>query len=234
MFKGVRIDLIAYTASFRVPCFVGHQITLPVPPLSTIYGIISAATGRIVRPEEVEWLAYRLKHEGVASDLEAIFSFERDNELSPAKPGKRNVIQREFLLLPHLTLYLPVEWRGVFERPRYPLLLGRTQDLATVDRTSEVELEEVEDGEVEGVLLPREVVFQQAGVPCVIYNLPISFTEDPNRQPLGVGIFGAVTKPCHLRAPGWLIRDAERDQTVPIYRKGWICDAIGGTAGQIR
>ena len=231
MISGVRIDLIAYTASFRVPCFVGHQVTLPVPPLSTIYGIISAAAGRIIHPNEVEWLAYRLKHEWIASDLEAILTFERDKKLSPVKLGKRNVILREFLFLPHLTLYLPAEWRGVFEHPRYALLLGRTQDLATVDRISEVELEEVEEGEVEGVLLPREVVFRQAGVPCMIYNLPIGFTEDPNRQPLGVTIFGVVIKPHRLRAPGWLIRDSERDQTVPIYRKGWICDAIGQAAG---
>ena len=39
MLNGIRIDLIAYTASFRVPCFVGHQITLPVPPLSTNWRI---------------------------------------------------------------------------------------------------------------------------------------------------------------------------------------------------
>jgi len=59
MLNGIRIDLIAYTASFRVPCFVGHQITLPVPPLSMIYGMISAAMGRIIHPNEVEWLAFR-------------------------------------------------------------------------------------------------------------------------------------------------------------------------------
>jgi len=231
MLNGIRIDLIAYTASFRVPCFVGHQITLPVPPLSTIYGMISAAAGRIVGPEEVEWLAFRCQHEGVASDLEAIVTFDRGQARSIAVPKGRNVIQREFLLLPHLTLYLPSEWRRAFERPRYALLLGRTQDLATVDCISEIKLEETEEGEVQGVLLPREIVFRQAGAPCMIYNLPISFTEDPNRQPLGVDIFGAVIKPYPLRAPGWLIRDAERDWTIPIYRRRWIRDAIGRAAG---
>jgi len=100
-----------------------------------------------------------------------------------------------------------------------------------VDRISEVKLEETEEGEVQGVLLPREIVFRQAGVPCMIYNLPISFTEDPNRQPLGVDIFGVVTRPYPLRAPGWLIRDAERDWTIPIYRRRWIRDAIGRAAG---
>ena len=136
MLNGIRIDLIAYTASFRVPCFVGHQITLPVPPLSMIYGMISAAMGRIIHPNEVEWLAFRCQHEGVASDLEAIVTFDRGQARSIAVPKGRNVIQREFLLLPHLTLYLPSEWRRAFERPRYALLLGRTQDLATVDRIS--------------------------------------------------------------------------------------------------
>jgi CRISPR-associated protein Cas5t len=66
MIEAVRVTITAYTASFRVPHFVGYQLTLPVPPLSTIYGLISAAAGRWVLPQEVEWLAYKCEYESKA------------------------------------------------------------------------------------------------------------------------------------------------------------------------
>ncbi len=231
--RGIRIDLISYTASFRVPWSVGHQLTLSVPPLSTIYGIISSAAGRLVQPSEIEWLAFRFSHKGITSDLEAIVTFDRAQIISTPSPKTRNVIEREFLFYPRLTLYLPPVWQTFFDRPRRALLLGRTQDLAAVDHISEVELEEISEGEVEGVLLPREIVFSQQGVPCSIYSLPIAFTEDPNRHPLGVAIFGVVARPFFIKAPGWLVKDNERNWTIPIYRWEWIGDVIGRTAGQV-
>jgi CRISPR-associated Cas5-like protein len=79
MLEAIRITITAYTASFRVPHFVGHQLTLPVPPLSTIYGLISAAAGRWVLPQEVEWLAYRCEYESKAMDMEKIVQIDWEN-----------------------------------------------------------------------------------------------------------------------------------------------------------
>jgi len=226
MLQGVRVVLTAYTASFRVPSFVRHQLTLPVPPLSTVYGLLSAAAGRLVFPEEVEWLAFRCEAEGRGMDLEAIYQFERrrEDEMPRPKsyPKTRTVIQREFLVFPRLTLYLPSDWRSVWERPRYALLLGRTQDVAAVEQVAEATLEPVEEGEVEGVLLPRELIFREAGVPCLLYNLPLAFSAEPHRQPLGMGMFGVVTRAFRLRAPGWLWQDRERKVVFPLYRKEWL------------
>jgi len=128
--EAVRIVLIAYTASFRVPAFVGYQLTLTVPPPCTIFGLLSAAAGRWVMPSEVEWLAYRCTYESKANDLEAIYTVERSKPTEIPRFVTRNVIQREFLTLPTLTLYLPLEWETAFRQPRYTLLLGRTQDVA--------------------------------------------------------------------------------------------------------
>ena len=102
-----------------------------------------------------------------------------------------------------------------------------------MEHIEEVALEETDEGEVEGVLLPREIVFNQQGVPCSIYSLPIAFTEDPNRNPLGVAIFGVVAKPFFIRATGWLVKDNERNWTIPIYRWEWIGNVIGRTVGQV-
>lgn len=240
MLDAIRITLTAYTASFRVPSFVGHQLTLPVPPLSTIYGLLSAATGRWVMPEEVAWLAYRCEYEGKTMDLEAIYQFERADERalpSPKPyPKTRTVLNREFLTMPCLTLYLPREWEAAFRRPRYALLLGRTQDVASVESLVPVTLEPVSEGEVTGVLLPLELVMQN-NVPAWLQNLPIAFTAEPRRRLLGVRILGVVDskrRPAKVHAPGWLVRDTGNGMTVPLYRWGWIADVLQRTAGEIR
>lgn len=226
MIRAVRIVLTAYTASFRVPSFVGHQLTLPVPPLSTIYGLLSAAAGRWILPRDVEWLAYRCEYEGKAMDLEAIITVERPKPTEAARLVGRNVLQREFLVMPCLTLYLPPEWEIVFRKPRYPLLLGRTQDVAGVESITPVILESVDEGEVSGVLLPLELVANsQNRVGAWVHNLPIAFTAEPYRQLLGMKIFGVVDakhRPALVRTPGWLVRDADGGTVVPLYRREWV------------
>lgn len=232
MISAIRVVLTAYTASFRVPGFVGHQLTLPVPPLSTIYGLISAATGRWILPSDVEWLAYRCEYEGKAVDLEAIITVERPKPTEAARLVGRNVLQREFLVMPRLTLYLPPEWEAAFRKPRYPLLLGRTQDVAAVESITRVTLEPVDEGEVSGVLLPLELVMKsQNRVGAWLQNLPIAFTSEPYRQLLGMKIFGVVDarrSPALVRTPGWLVRDTAGEAVLPLYSREWVEHALRG------
>lgn len=225
---GTRITLLSYTASFRVPSFVGHQLTLPVPPLSTIYGLLSAAAGQWVPPQEVAWLAFRCDYESKGIDLEAIWTVERPKPHEAARFVTRNVIQREFLAMPRLTLYLPPEWEERFRRPRYALLLGRTQDVASVESIKSVTLEPVGEGDVSGVLLPLELVVQN-NAPALLHNLPIALTDEPRRRLLGMKVFGildARRRPARVRAPGWLVRDTHDGVVVPLYRREWISDVI--------
>lgn len=232
MISTIRIVLTAYTASFRVPGFVGHQLTLPVPPLSTIYGLISAAAGRWILPSDVEWLAYRCEYEGKAVDLEAIITVERPKPTKAARLVGRNVLQREFLVMPRLTLYLPPEWEAVFRKPRYQLLLGRTQDVAGVESIMRVSLEPVDEGEVSGVLLPLELVMKsQNRVGAWLQNLPIAFTSEPYRQLLGMKIFGVVDAkhcPALVSTPGWLVRDTAGEAVLPLYSREWVEHAMRG------
>ena len=228
MIEAIRITITAYTASFRVPHFVGHQLTLTVPPLSTIYGLISAAAGRWVSPDEVEWVAYRCEYESKAVDTEAILTVERPKPSEPARFVTRNVIPREFLVMPCLTLYLPPEWESVFRCPRYSLLLGRTQDVATVEEVKHTALNPVQDGIVSGVLLPFEIV-AKGNASAWLQNLPVAFTDGPIRRPVGTHIFGIVDahRPGEVRnANGWLVVDTERNVVVPIFRKEWVLHGI--------
>jgi CRISPR-associated protein Cas5t len=70
-----------------------------------------------------------------------------------------NVLPRQILLHPKLTLYLDAgdetgHWVDIFRSPRYPVLLGRSQDLAAYRTVEVVELEESAFGYFQDTLLP--------------------------------------------------------------------------------
>jgi len=187
--EAIRIDLRAYTASFRIPGMMGYQVTSPVPPPATVYGLLAAAAGREVTPDET-WIAYRLEYDALAKDLEKIIGFA---EGGPRWDNKLNAVNtlpiiREFLFNPHLILYLkPGEVAEAFRRPRYSLLLGRSQDVAYVDYHASVELEPVMEAQTTGVLLP----FPAHGVPSRIASFPTFFNLQASRRALAV-------KPFHI------------------------------------
>ncbi|MCL6534208.1 MAG: type I-B CRISPR-associated protein Cas5b [Armatimonadetes bacterium] len=233
MLKGIRVVITAYTASFCAPGMLGYQLTLPVPPLSAIYGLLSAAAGRWVAPNKVEWLAYRFEYEWKATDLETIITFERKTPDDIPTFAGRNVIKREFLSNPRLTLYLPECWEQFLRRPRYSLLLGRTQDVACVESIEPVQLQPVDEGMLSGVLLPWEVI-QRGNVDAWLQSLPITFSDGAPRRPLGKQIFGVLDahrRPSQVNAPDWLAQDPIQNHAVPVYRWEWIRNVLQRTSG---
>lgn len=226
--QAIRIEIAAYTASFRVPSFVGYQLTLPVPPLSTIFGLLSAAAGQWITPHDVEWLAYRCAYESRVLDVETIVQIEREKPHSAPRPRKppqtTNVKYREFLLFPCLVLYLPPGWVQVFRCPRFALLLGRTQDVAYVATMNMTELVPVHSGETGGILLPFELVARN-NVSAWVHNLPIAFTDEPLRHPIRMHLFGVVDghHPVFLKeGDDWLVKDAQDGAILVFYRREWM------------
>jgi len=159
----IRVILKSWTASFRHPTFqLGHQPTLPVPPLSTIQGILSSAKGDIVYFEkDVPFLGYVFKSEGMGVDLERIYVL--------GKP-ERDVIRREVLFNASLYLYLPDEWEKYFRKPVFQLLLGRSSDIAMVKSIKKIELVKRTDVPVGGTVVPLD-----SGLPGIVYSLPVEF-----------------------------------------------------------
>ncbi|MDO8869560.1 MAG: type I-B CRISPR-associated protein Cas5b [Methanobacteriaceae archaeon] len=177
--KALRIHIEGWVTSFRYPAFIsGFQPTLPVPPLSTIYGLISAAKGELVTPDDLS-VGYVFNHQGKAVDLETIY------ELSDLK-GKSNVIKREFLVNPEIYLYLDdLKYLEYFKRPFYPLLLGRSTDLVTVSDIKEVNLEKKSDVKLGKTILP----FGTSGAFGTIQALPTHFSDTIPRKALGTKPF---------------------------------------------
>jgi len=175
--KVLRIKIEGWTASFRYPGFIsGFQPTLPAPPISTIYGLISAARGELTVPEDVS-IGYVFDFESKAVDLETIY------ELSPGLSAKSNVVKREFLYNPELYLYLDrLDFENYFRKPQYPLLFGRSGDLAKVSEIRELELAEEAGKRLGKTILP----FGIKGAYGLVQALPTHFTDEIPRKAVGV------------------------------------------------
>jgi CRISPR-associated protein Cas5t len=185
------VDITSWTASFRYPNLIsGFQPTLEVPPLSTILGLINAAAGQYMDYKHLE-IGYYFQFQGKAVDLETIYQIE-GNKGKATNNAKSNVIRREFLFDNFLRIYTTnKEVAECFQEPIFPLLLGRMNDLATIEKkgVNEIELESIENADkICGQLIPLSGNF----LPGVVQALPVYFTDDIPRNNLGTAPFSVI------------------------------------------
>lgn len=175
--KAYRVHLTSWTASFRYPNLIsGYQPSLPVPPLSTIYGLVSAAAGSYVCALDIS-VGFVFKFATQTIDLETIYQFTTKSTRLVTKP---NVIRRQILFDNSLWLYLSNEKMAkIFLNPKFQLLLGRSNDLATVETIDEINLKPLSElNQLKGTVVPMKTV--PLGAP--IQALPISFTNEIPRR----------------------------------------------------
>lgn len=214
--KFYRITISSWTASFRYPNVIsGYQPTLLVPPVSTVLGLIDAAAGNYI-DFDGRSLGYYFEYEGKGKDLETIYQFADNGHGAPKNQVKSNVIQREFLAGCRLYIYLPdKELAEYFHHPAFQLLLGRSNDLATVEDIQMVELESEEHADrICGQVVPLEGNY----LPGTIQALPKYFTNTIPRQNLGTEAYSVIpctskNIPTHLNA----YRDEIEGKSVDIY-----------------
>ena len=206
--KVIRIHITGWVASFRNPLFIsGFQPTLPMPPLSAIYGIITAAKGEWVTPHDAT-IGFVFKSAGKAVDLETVYEFAGKLD------AKSNINRREFLVQPQLYLYTPEMWlREVFERPYYPLLLGRSSDLATVKSIDEIQLENMPETTYQDTLLP----FPDAQLFGQVQALPTHFTAEIPRRPCGTRAYCLITE--KVKYTGDVLHDPEKNWGVYLHER---------------
>jgi CRISPR-associated protein Cas5t len=161
----LKIELEGLTASFRYPHFAwGRQPTFPMPPPATIFGHICGALGAWIDPADLLF-GYVFSFNEQATDIEhchavsvagARSKFEwRGQPVRTNTEGVVNPLKRDFLFLPRLTLYLNrPDWERRFRQPRYAVVLGRSQDLATYTRITTVALQQSDQAYYEKTLLP--------------------------------------------------------------------------------
>ena len=206
--KVLRVHITGWVSSFRNPLFIsGFQPTLPLPPLSAIYGMLTAAKGEWVTPHDAA-IGFVFKSSGKAVDLETVYQF------SGKLDAKSNINRREFLVQPQLYLYTPQMWlREVFERPRYPLLLGRSSDLATVKSIKEIQLQSVSETTYQDTLLP----FPDAQLFGQVQALPTHFTAEIPRRPCGTRAYCLITE--RIQYTGNVLHDPEKNWGVYLHER---------------
>lgn len=157
----LKITLEGITTSFRYPLFMlGVQPTFEMPPPATIYGHVCSALGEWVEPNDLQF-AYRFTFERKLYDMEHVHVLAPAGGKLPGTShpkvleGNVNPFQREILFRPHLTLYLNrPEWEAAFRSPRYPVVLGRSQDLCTYTDVRVITLEARDVAYFEHTLIP--------------------------------------------------------------------------------
>ncbi len=192
-----RIKISSWTASFRYPNLIsGFQPTLEVPPLSTVLGLINAAAGKYIDFFEKKLsIGYYFEYGAKAIDLETIYQVEskisRNNSIYPSNTVKSNVINREFLFDCKLYLYIKDdEIISYFKTPYYPLLLGRSNDLATIDEIIEIEIKEADKSKnIRGQIIP----FSNNYVAGEIQALPKYFTDTIPRNNIGTEPYSIIS-----------------------------------------
>lgn len=191
--KAFRIEITAETASFRHPTVVtAYQPTLPLPPISTIYGIISAVTGSWVEPGQFK-LAYVFHGKSKFYDLETTYKTEGKYSKGIMKV-EPDIIHREIYFKPRLFIYLRDEELFLnFKKPHYPILLGRSGDLACVNNRDEVELIECSDCSLYGTAIPYEPGSRP--LPGLLQSLPVYFKNTYPRTPERIQPYLLINEP---------------------------------------
>lgn len=184
----LRVEIRAITASFRYPMFVvSYQPTYKIPPISTIYGLLSAAKGGKVSIYDLS-VGYDFISKGSGVDLERILEFGGGDKNKPVSYLGTNIIHREFLYNCVLTLYISdLNFKKYLENPRFTLLLGRQSDLAKIAKIEEVELIPKENVEINNTVIPFD-----GKVPGQIVALPSDYTDEAERKPIEVRTYCIV------------------------------------------
>lgn len=185
-----KIDITSWTASFRYPNLIsGMQLTLEVPPISTVLGLINAAAGVYLEHKNLQ-LGYYFEYEMEGEDLETIYQIS-SKDGKPTNNAKSNVITRKFLFNNFLRIYTTDKnIVNYLSQPYFPILLGRMNDLATVTNISQkVTLDEIEFAtEIRGQVIPFRF-----HLPGQIQALPQYFTNEFPRKNVGTEPFSIIS-----------------------------------------
>lgn len=173
--KLLHICLEGWTATFRLPLiYSGTALSAPVPPYSTLLGLIGNLAGRAIAPDETR-IGYTFRSAGTSYDLETTRRLELDKQGRLKAQRVPGIAKRQFHVRPTLDLYLDnLELRSAFDFPANAPCLGRSQDVAWITDVKEIEVEPRSEGTVRGTLIP----FPQAGASGQILNLPDYFVND--------------------------------------------------------
>ena len=186
-----KIKITSWTSSFKFPNLIsGSQPTLLVPPISTILGIFNSAAGKYLKYNDLK-LGYYFEYGSKCIDLETIYQFKREsgklsNEVKP------NIMRREFLFDNMLYIYLDKKCEEIIEylkNPYYQILLGRMNDIATIEKIETIDLIYIEKAnKIKGQIVPYKNNFLQG----LLQPLPKYFSDTLPRYNIGTEPYSII------------------------------------------
>ncbi|MFZ5436924.1 MAG: CRISPR-associated protein Cas5 [Bacillota bacterium] len=163
--KVLKVVAEGTVTSFRYPHFmIAVQPTYEVPPPATLYGHICSSLGEWFDPVGVKFaihFTYEAKFEDVEHThiVEASTGTLEGTTYPKTQWGNINPYIRELLFRPKMVLYLnKPEWADAFRCPKYPVVLGRSQDLFSYRKVEIVNLIRGTNAYFEHTLAPYELV----------------------------------------------------------------------------
>lgn len=180
--KGLRVRFEGLTASYPYPFLrSGTALSMPLPPYSSIFGMLSACAGRDIRPDGHLLIGFEfISGERPTLDLERTDRLKTDPKTGRLRQNpEQGIAKREFLIDPHLDVYMnDVQLEPIFERPITTPRFGRSQDLAWIKSVQEIELEPVSGGSLHATLVP----YQGQPIGQVLPPLVDYYINDIERQ----------------------------------------------------
>lgn len=225
----LHVRFSGFSASFRHPLtLTGMQISTPVPPFSTLLGIIGACAGRIITPQDTR-IGFEFRATAADREIERTNRFQFKNSvLQPHKDGQ-SIMFRQVHFNPILDLYVTnTNLKQAFESPVSTPSMGRSQDIAWIDFVREISLEPVEEGDLGPTLLP-----QPFPVKGLILRLPEWMENDRmgyvrRAGPFGFYMAGIPTDQSrmHARGPNLFHPSDSSPPNDAIYIHSWLKQKI--------
>ncbi len=200
----------ALSASFRRPMDHNYQRTFPLPPPTTIYGVIGAALGLSDREMwdkksilgDVKISVLSLNKAGFAKDMWSIKKI-KNNKISDTSPYFRELLfYPEFLLIFGGDEKILSKLEIAFKNPKYALSLGREDELIRIEDMKRMEAKKGEPL-FSGTILPLDLRMEkykpvlEEGLsmdPPVMEAIPVEFKVDKKgvRAPLAKRIYSFI------------------------------------------
>ncbi len=153
--EAIHVTFEGFTSTYRIPFILsGIGLASPVPPYSSIVGLISCCLGRQLEKNET-LIGFEYTATGSGRDMET--SRRLKLEKGKLKRNPENAVPvREFHVNPRLDLYLSnTSLKEYFEEPRGVPCLGRSQDICWIKKKIEIiQLQRVEKGRIGQTLIP--------------------------------------------------------------------------------
>ena len=190
-----------FTAFFKHPLTItGTQISLPCPPYSTLLGMLSAISGRVVSPSETR-IGFEFHCSSRDLEIEKTDRLALNKgTLSPHREGQ-GILRRYIYFNPKLDLYITnLDLEEAFHSPASTPSLGRSQDIAWITNVEKVRLTGTSSGNIGPTLIPSI----EMTIPSLLVRSPEWFDNDVEGRTRIAGPFGfyqAILPTIHERYP---------------------------------